>query len=159
MDDEYIIVGSANINQRSMDGGRDTEIAMGGFQPHHLTSNERPRGQIHAFRRALWFEHLGDADAAVFDCPESEGCVKLVNYVAEKNWDMYSKQTFDEDDSNRFTHLLRYPIEITEDGDVTILPGFEFFPDTQALILGKKSEYLPSIVGRKSVYLPPILTT
>jgi len=36
VDDEYIVIGSANINQRSMDGGRDTEIAMGAFQPHHL---------------------------------------------------------------------------------------------------------------------------
>ncbi|KAL3511887.1 hypothetical protein ACH5RR_024604 [Cinchona calisaya] len=26
--DEYIIIGSANINQRSMDGSRDSEIAM-----------------------------------------------------------------------------------------------------------------------------------
>ena len=29
VDDEYVILGSANINQRSMDGARDTEIAMG----------------------------------------------------------------------------------------------------------------------------------
>ena len=29
VDDIYAIVGSANINQRSMDGRRDTEIAMG----------------------------------------------------------------------------------------------------------------------------------
>ena len=33
VDDEYIILGSANINQRSMAGARDTEIAFGGFQP------------------------------------------------------------------------------------------------------------------------------
>ena len=29
VDDIYAIVGSANINQRSMDGRRDTEIAVG----------------------------------------------------------------------------------------------------------------------------------
>ena len=29
VDDKYIIIGSANINQRSMAGTRDTEIAMG----------------------------------------------------------------------------------------------------------------------------------
>ena len=29
VDDTYIIIGSANINQRSMAGTRDTEIAMG----------------------------------------------------------------------------------------------------------------------------------
>ena len=30
---QYVIVGSANINQRSMSGSRDTELAMGAFQP------------------------------------------------------------------------------------------------------------------------------
>ncbi|KAJ7952392.1 Phospholipase D [Quillaja saponaria] len=29
VDDEYVILGSANVNQRSMEGTRDTEIAMG----------------------------------------------------------------------------------------------------------------------------------
>uniref|UniRef100_A0A7N1A504 phospholipase D n=1 Tax=Kalanchoe fedtschenkoi TaxID=63787 RepID=A0A7N1A504_KALFE len=35
VDDEYVIIGSANINQRSMAGTKDTEIAMGSYQPHH----------------------------------------------------------------------------------------------------------------------------
>ena len=46
---QYIIIGSANINQRSMDGSRDTEIAMGAFQPNHCmgnSSNTYPRGQV-----------------------------------------------------------------------------------------------------------------
>jgi phospholipase D1/2 len=47
VDDEYIIIGSANINQRSMDGARDTEIAMGGFQPQHLVTNQPAMGEIH----------------------------------------------------------------------------------------------------------------
>ena len=33
VDDEYILIGSANINQRSLSGERDSEIAMGGYQP------------------------------------------------------------------------------------------------------------------------------
>ena len=33
VDDEYVLIGSANINQRSLSGERDSEIAMGGFQP------------------------------------------------------------------------------------------------------------------------------
>ncbi|XP_066360994.1 phospholipase D alpha 1-like [Miscanthus floridulus] len=48
VDDEYIIVGSANINQRSMDGGRDTEIAMGAYQPGYLaTRNQQAKQQQH----------------------------------------------------------------------------------------------------------------
>ncbi|KAF3972988.1 hypothetical protein ACB098_01G181200 [Castanea mollissima] len=38
VDDENIIIGSANINQRSMDGAQDTEIAMGAYQPFHLST-------------------------------------------------------------------------------------------------------------------------
>lgn len=48
VDDEYVIVGSANINQRSMEGTRDTEIAMGSYQPHHTWARNysSPRGQV-----------------------------------------------------------------------------------------------------------------
>jgi phospholipase D1/2 len=147
VDDEYIIIGSANINQRSMDGARDSEIAIGAFQPHHIASNNRtPKGQIYAFRRSLWYEHLGDiGDTSHFDNPESLNCIKLVNRFAETNWDIYSKDTFEEYKYS-FHHLMRYPIEVTNNGAITTLPGFECFPDTKARILGSKSDYLPPIL-------------
>lgn len=48
VDDEYVILGSANINQRSMEGTRDTEIAMGAYQPQHTLARKpsRPHGQV-----------------------------------------------------------------------------------------------------------------
>ena len=48
VDDEYVIVGSANINQRSLAGSKDTEIAMGSYQPHHTwaSKNHHPHGQV-----------------------------------------------------------------------------------------------------------------
>jgi len=48
VDDEYVIVGSANINQRSMEGTRDSEIAMGAYQPHHTWARKHsnPLGQV-----------------------------------------------------------------------------------------------------------------
>lgn len=48
VDDEYVIIGSANINQRSLQGSRDTEIAMGAYQPHHTWAhnNCHPHGQV-----------------------------------------------------------------------------------------------------------------
>ncbi|KAM7483646.1 hypothetical protein LguiB_008229 [Lonicera macranthoides] len=142
VDDEYIIIGSANINQRSMDGARDSEIAMGAYQPHHLAARHSARGQIHGFRMALWYEHLGMLDDA-FLRPEGTECVEKVNNIADKYWDMYSSDSLERDLPG---HLLRYPIGIASDGDVTELPGFEFFPDTQARILGAKSDYLPPIL-------------
>ncbi|GJN35905.1 hypothetical protein PR202_gb24720 [Eleusine coracana subsp. coracana] len=90
VDDEYIIVGSANINQRSMDGARDSEIAMGAYQPHHLAAASRPaRGQVHGFRMALWYEHLGAVDD-VFTRPETVECVRKVNAMADRYWDLYA---------------------------------------------------------------------
>jgi phospholipase D1/2 len=63
VDDEYVVVGSANINQRSLDGSRDSEICIGAFQNGHTLAGDPqgplPRGQVAGFRRALWLEHLG----------------------------------------------------------------------------------------------------
>ncbi|XP_050236027.1 phospholipase D alpha 1 [Mercurialis annua] len=142
VDDEYIIIGSANINQRSMDGARDSEIAMGAFQPHHLSTRQPARGQIHGFRMALWYEHLGMLDDS-FLTPENEECVTKVNQMADKYWDLYSSESLEHDLPG---HLLRYPIGVTSEGEVTELPGTEFFPDTKARVLGTKSDYLPPIL-------------
>ncbi|KAG0465326.1 hypothetical protein HPP92_019490 [Vanilla planifolia] len=142
VDDEYIIIGSANINQRSMDGSRDSEIAMGAYQPNHLSRREPARGQIHGFRMALWYEHLGMLDD-VFLHPESVECVQKVNKLAEKYWDLYAGETLERDLPG---HLLSYPIGVESDGAVTELPGSEFFPDTKARVLGTKADYLPPIL-------------
>lgn len=143
VDDEYIIVGSANINQRSMDGGRDSEIAMGAYQPSHLASEwQAARGQVHGFRLALWFEHMGTVDD-VFLRPQSAECVRMVNMVAKRNWDLYASEALFDDLPG---HLLSYPIDIADDGKITALPGSEVFPDTKARVLGRRSEYLPPIL-------------
>ena len=60
VDDAYIIVGSANINQRSMAGTRDTEMAVGCWQPAFPEQN--PYGDVHMFRMALWAAHMCTTD-------------------------------------------------------------------------------------------------
>lgn len=125
-----------------MDGARDSEIAMGAYQPYYLATRQPARGQIHGFRMALWYEHLGMLDD-VFLNPESSECVQKVNKIAEKYWDLFSSDNLDQDLPG---HLLKYPIAVTNEGVVTELPGMEFFPDTQARVLGTKSDYLPPIL-------------
>lgn len=125
-----------------MDGARDSEIAMGGYQPFHLADRQAARGQIHGFRMALWYEHLGMLDNS-FLYPESLKCIQKVNQTAREYWDLYSCETLDHDLPG---HLLSYPISITENGEVTELPGTEFFPDTKAQVLGSKSKLLPPIL-------------
>ncbi|EXC46392.1 hypothetical protein L484_000222 [Morus notabilis] len=112
-----------------MDGARDSEISMGAFQPHHVASMEPARGQIYGFRMALRREHLGVFLENTFNHPETVECVQRVNQIAQRNWEHYCGDTFY---GNLPGHLLRYPIEVSETGAITTLPGFEFFPDTKA---------------------------
>lgn len=141
VDDEYIIVGSANINQRSMDGARDSEIAMGAYQPYHLAARQPARGDIHGFRMSLWYEHLGMLDDS-FVRPESEECVQKVNTIADRYWDLFAAEL----ERDLPGHLLRYPVAVSSEGTITELPGQEFFPDTKARVLGTKSDFLPPIL-------------
>ncbi|KAL0354793.1 UNVERIFIED_CONTAM: Phospholipase D alpha 1 [Sesamum radiatum] len=91
---------------------------------------------------ALWYEHLGMLDNT-FIRPESEECVAKVNQIADRYWDLYASEELERDLPG---HLLRYPVGIASEGEITELPGTEFFPDTKARILGSKSDYLPPIL-------------
>ncbi|KAL8037518.1 hypothetical protein ABFX02_11G044800 [Erythranthe guttata] len=142
VDDEYIIIGSANINQRSMDGARDSEIAMGAYQPYHLSFTSPARGEIYGLRMALWYEHMGLLDDS-FCHPHSIECIQRVNKIGQKNWDLYTKEDLEKDLPG---HLLSYPIGVSSEGTVTELPGMEYFPDTKARVLGSVAEYFPPIL-------------
>ncbi|KAG2563444.1 phospholipase D alpha 2-like [Panicum virgatum] len=137
VDDEYIIIGSANINQRSMDGGRDTEIAMGAYQPPHLNAGdgEVARGKVHGFRMSLWYEHLAELRDEFRD-PGSLECVRMVNRMASELWRRYAG---DELDGDLRGHLFSYPVDVARDGTVKALKGAESFPDTDAPVLGSLS--------------------
>ncbi|PKA54202.1 Phospholipase D delta [Apostasia shenzhenica] len=140
VDDEYVILGSANINQRSLDGSRDTEIAMGAYQPHHtwIGKQRHPRGQVYGHRMSLWAEHLGMLNPC-FEEPQSEECVKFVNKIAEENWVKYTVDQVIQLQG----HLITYPIKVEADGSVGQLPGQESFPDVGGKILGEHLAALP----------------
>ncbi|KAL5815337.1 hypothetical protein ACOSQ4_025978 [Xanthoceras sorbifolium] len=133
VDDEYVIVGSANINQRSLEGTRDTEIAMGAYQPRHTWASRRtnPHGQVFGYRMSLWAEHLGTLEEC-FERPESLGCVRRVRTLSELNWSRYAADEVKELEG----HLLKYPVEVDRTGKVKALPGCETFPDVGGNILG-----------------------
>lgn len=136
VDDEYIILGSANINERSMAGSRDTEIAMGAYQPHHTWSNKKrhPLGQVYGYRMSLWAEHLGLVDN-LFKEPGSLDCVESVNKIAEDNWKKFTAEDF----TLLQGHLLKYPVEVDGNGKVSPLPGQETFPDVGGKVLGART--------------------
>ncbi|KAG2284156.1 hypothetical protein Bca52824_055376 [Brassica carinata] len=129
-----------------MDGGRDSEIAMGAYQPNHLitTNQMKPTGQVFSFRISLWLEHLR-VITNPFMFPESEECIRMVNAKADVLWGLYSAQVYPRD-HDLPGHLLSYPISIGTNGEVTNLAGAELFPDTNAKVFGEKSNYLPPIL-------------
>ncbi|KZV20639.1 phospholipase D delta-like [Dorcoceras hygrometricum] len=143
VDDDYVIIGSANINQRSMAGTKDTEIAMGAYQPHHtwVNKNRHPHGQIYGYRMSLWSEHLGKVEKC-FEEPHSLECVQMVNEVARDNWNRYTSDEF----MHLQGHLLKYPIEVDIDGGVNPLEGHENFPDLGGRVVGTHSAAIPDVL-------------
>ncbi|KAI4298971.1 hypothetical protein L6164_032474 [Bauhinia variegata] len=134
VDDEYVIVGSANINQRSLDGSRDTEIAMGAYQSGYTwpAKNSHPRGQVYGYRMSLWAEHLSYIEDSFSD-PKSLECMRLVNRIARDNWDAYVSE---EGQQQMKGHLMQYPVYVNRDGKVTALHDHECFPDVGGKVLG-----------------------
>ncbi|KAJ1299082.1 hypothetical protein BS78_01G503900 [Paspalum vaginatum] len=133
VDDEYVIIGSANINQRSMEGTRDTEIAMGAYQPLHTWANtlSAPRGQIFGYRMSLWAEHIGAIEES-FTRPESLECMRQVRHIGQQNWEQFISSNVTE----MRGHLLKYPVSVDPVGKVKPLPECTAFPDLGGNICG-----------------------
>lgn len=142
VDDEYVIIGSANINQRSMDGARDTEIAMGAYQPHYCWDRKKnpPRGQVYGYRMSLWAEHL-QADHHSFKEPWRVDCVRKVREIGEEYW----KQFTADEVTEMKGHLLTYPVKVEDSGKVVPLPDCEVFPDVGGKILGSSTQLPDSL--------------
>ena len=62
VDDIYAVVGSANINQRSMDGRRDTEIAVGCFETGDSETDLVTNGHVQGLRKVRNFTEIANFD-------------------------------------------------------------------------------------------------
>ena len=142
VDDTYALIGTANINQRSLDGCRDSEIMMTSWQPDHLaTPTSLPRGDVHAYRMHIWGSITGQFSESFRD-PSLAECVKLMNKIASDNWATYTGA----EQVDMTSHLLPFPLEF--DGKKVkprsgLVDGN--FPDTDASVLGKKSIIMPEL--------------
>eukprot|EP00997_Jenningsia_sp_PLL12_P003167 NODE_1577_length_1123_cov_59.015829_g1285_i0.p1 GENE.NODE_1577_length_1123_cov_59.015829_g1285_i0~~NODE_1577_length_1123_cov_59.015829_g1285_i0.p1 ORF type:complete len:154 (+),score=50.30 NODE_1577_length_1123_cov_59.015829_g1285_i0:514-975(+) len=133
VDDDYFLCGSANINQRSMGGDRDTEMAVGCIEDNADRGRGMARGQVSGFRLSLWAEHLQMYDP-VFQDPSSLECMRRVNSLALTNWEVYANP-----DMSRLPHghLLKYPYDIDPTtGNVTAT--VQLFPDSKAPVTGTR---------------------
>ena len=134
VDDRDIVLGSANINQRSLGGNRDSEICLEAHQPQTPTS-----GGVLTFRLALWSAHIGGYRDSIRH-PGTGPCLKDVSRIARDNWTGYVSPT----PAASKVHLLPYPVTVRRTGEVAALPSpHHTFPDTSAAVLGTKSGFLP----------------
>mmetsp|Transcript_40049 Transcript_40049/g.63321 ORF Transcript_40049/g.63321 Transcript_40049/m.63321 type:complete len:831 (-) Transcript_40049:151-2643(-) len=131
VDDEYVIVGSANINQRSLQGDRDTELAIGAHQPNYGYSTHNA-GEVHKFRMSLFQEHTKIMNP-LFLKPQSKECVALLNDIGMKNGKDYAADVA----QDLVSHLIHYPLHINEKGETTHL--MEYIPDTKGYFKGTTS--------------------
>ena len=144
VDDSVILVGSANINQRSLDGTRDSELLNAFWQCNHLaTPDKLPDGDVHAFRLHC-FARIMNSMEDIFRDPSSNECMRRINEIALENWRLYVHDEVCEMDS----FLVPYPYKVSEkDGSLAPLTDNGFFPNTVAPIMGNPGK------------LPKVLTT
>lgn len=99
--------------------------------------------QIYGYRMSLWSEHLGlEKIEACYKEPGSLECVNKVNEIAVENWSKFTSENY----SKLQGHLLKYPVQVDADGNVSSLPGHESFPDVGGRILGSHSQTIPDIL-------------
>lgn len=136
------MIGSANVNQRSMDGERDTEIAIGCYQPEYVGEEGSRGGDIHKYRMSLWYEHTARMDEAFLE-PQSLDCVSSLRQIGKEMWDVYSGETVVDMGG---VHIVGYPVTVAEDGSIQdVAGGGGTFPDTTTLIKGRRSRLLPPV--------------
>jgi phospholipase D1/2 len=117
-DDRYIILGSANVNERSMHGERDSEICIGLWpdSPQHI---EACVNQLKAFRKRIWGEHLAPGAnhnnlaqiVADWEKPGSPRCVQQVRKAAVRNYYQFRKGQKNEGQDG---HLMMWPLDIRD---------------------------------------------
>lgn len=133
-DDCYLLAGSANFNERSFAGNRDTEIAALVQQTRTVDGAEEVvcDGQIHDFRRRLWAEHtwgLSEADSSLKDLASLEA-IRRVKELSKDALRAYVRGA--EENSMR---LLRFPVDITRDGAIQAYDDLPFFPDFELMVI------------------------
>jgi len=143
VDDEWMIMGSANINERSQNGKRDSEIAYGAWQPG-LGSN----GGVQAYRMQIWANHLGimnPGELEAYRNPQDPRVLKMVQKSAKSNWKQYTAKKNNE----MIGHLVPFPYWVSKDGELEgDADGYAVMVDTnKGLIKGKSQTMVPDIIS------------
>jgi len=103
VDDEYLLIGSANINERSLSAKLDTEICVGGWQCSK--DGHALKDKVQQFRIQLFREHLGSDYNEC--CPNDEINFQKIRKIATRNLELFSSCEL------MPSHLMEHPIWIS----------------------------------------------
>jgi phospholipase D1/2 len=144
VDDQVIIVGSANINDRSMSGTRDSEIACAAYQirdTKNPTSEAVNNEDVAFFRLHIWCSYLSMYNQ-VFNSPESLECLRFVNELTRNSL----LQFLSPEIKDMPCKMMMYPIKVGFDGTVGAHEDCVLIPDSNAPLLGKVSAQIPGML-------------
>lgn len=142
VDDRYALLGSANLNERSLNGDLDTEICVG-LWPGKADKEATCTAQLQAFRHTLWREHLGAmaAGPALSSEPHTLQCVETVRRLSQRNWQYFRQGKHDPQNGHLIQTPLKYDVRgsaraLQVDDKALPLPtaipdGFNALPDAQ----------------------------
>lgn len=131
VDDRYLILGSANLNERSLNGGHDSEIACGVWPG--LGHDDAPLDQIKGLRKNLWSAHFGPSIASP-EAPEHADCISSVQAIGNQNYAAFRTLI-----APPYGHACRWPFRLGRKGLVMAPPsaggqrvfdGYTLLPDS-----------------------------
>jgi phospholipase D1/2 len=115
VDDRYFILGSANLNERSLNGDRDSEIACGVWPGHGHDGDTLKK--IRDFRLGLWNAHFGPG-VTLADTPEDPACASFVKSIGDQNYAAFRTLA-----QSPHGHACRWPYDLNDHGLLMIAPG------------------------------------
>ena len=115
VDDRSVLLGSANLNERSLAGDRDSEIACLTYADERQSNaKNKCHDVIQGLRKRLWSEHFGALPKA-WDKPQLAECVRDACTKADDNYVAFRTM------SRQATsgHICRWPFNF-ENGSITL---------------------------------------
>lgn len=127
VDDKWVFIGTANLNERSMAGNRDTEIGVGMWPGEGCEAGCSQ--QLKEFRLKLWGEHVAPNWDNVLDGPpESTAVVRKMQELARDNVRLF----YDSDYSpmtavKEMGHLMMWPHHcgLKDNEEYPYIPDYE----------------------------------
>lgn len=118
VDDRYIILGSANLNERSLAGNRDTEICFGVWPSNDRVASNCIQ-QVQQYRKGIWQEHFGNSMETLvpnWQQPESAG---TQFYLAAQQ--LYTKMRYNQRGGAGDTgHICAFPLMLDQNSNLAI---------------------------------------